>query len=544
MNTPTHRDSHPDDLDDAFARRLRSRLDADVWDLPEAGGPAAAVSRARTRHRNRRAVLASAAVFAVVAASSQAFTGDPGEADLATAPEGIVVDESLTFDWTTTNDGLSMVSSHAAGDAGLYALSTAAGTRDEDYPDGDAPRAMYRLTEEGSWTPIPFEGEDPNVGAVSERAGTLYALSTGTATISDPARPVGSISTDGGQSWASVPLEEATPPSDDVAWTVHYTLDITSTSEHTLAIVSAVIGLPYEDLFPELYDENSDGEFHTQITDAGVDLVRADGDAQGDERRLAEEAGADGGTIAPSPDPEASAADGDVVRTVTWSDLGVNGPQDLVSQRRAYLADGDDWRPVDAPIEGGASGGIVQVDAVSDAFLLTVTDFAPVDQASHAAYRSLDGQDWVPVGVPTSTDGSGELLAGEDALLHLGYGPDGQELQVSRDLGATWVPLDLRSLDPALSGFSDQHFVIGGAGPLGVALMIAEPEQDSRRFLLFSKDLERWSVSNLAEIVPNRAYFERPLVGTDRIVLPGHTGDGEKGSPERTITLSGVPRRT
>lgn len=534
MNAPTHHTPHHDDIDDPFARRLRSRLDAEVRDLPDAGGPDAAVSRGRARRRNRRAILASAAVFAVVAASSQAFTGDPGEADLATAPQGVEIDESLTFDWTVTDDGLSMANQYTAGDAGLYALSTGAGTRDEDFPEGDAPRAMYRLADDGTWVPIPLEGDDPNVAVVSDRGGSLYALSTGTAT-SSGGSPLGSISTDGGSTWSSVPLETATAPNDSVSWGLWYQLDLASTADHTLAVVTGHVQVPYQDLFPELDAPNHD--LTTEFTDDGIDLVRMSDNGP-------EEADPDG-TQPDEPAATPAGAD-DVVRTVRWSDLGISGAEDLTIQRWTYAVENGSWTEISTPAAATpASGTYINLDAVGDQFLLSIESYTDDEDSTIEAYRSRDGEEWVSVGRP----GYGQLLPAGDSLLYLGHGADGDTtdmVQLSRNLGATWEPLDLAALDPSLGDMPDDSYVLhASAGPLGVAVLVVRAEEQPQPpKMLFSTDLQKWSVTDLAEVVPAGGYTGDVIVGTDRVVVLGHTNAGEPGSPERSATMVGVPRRT
>lgn len=528
MNSPTDHDHDPD-----FSRRLRARFDVELADLPAGSGPEAAVARAHSRRRNRRTVLASVAAVAVIAgASTQALGDDPGEADLATASQNAVVDDALTFDWTTTEGGLSHAQELSAGDSGLYALSTAPGTRYEDHPDG-APRAMYRLADDGSWTPIELEGDDPNVATVSEREGTLYTLSTGAATSEAAARPQASVSTDGGENWSSVPLQEANPPSDEIAWRLSYNLDLASTTENTVALVSARIDVPYEDLFPELFEDEANG-YTTETTADGIALLRY---AEG---RAIDESGAPMRADGPAPTTAAAGDENpsEIVRTVPWADLGISGPEDLAPQRWAYVADGDGWTEVPTPVVTKSSDqAATELHAVDGGFVLAVTTYT-TDGAESTAYRSVDGRDWTPVEPPEP----GEMLPAGDALLHIGHDPGQIVVQVSHDSGITWNPLDLASLDPSLADLSDEAYVWARSGPLGVAVLVGEPGVDDSTKMLFSTDLQRWSVSELGTIVPG-ANLGDVLVGTDRVVVFGHTDRGQPGSPERTATVVGVPRR-
>jgi hypothetical protein len=488
-------------------------------------------------------VFASAAAVAVLAASSYVITNDDGKEEaLQTAAQRAVVDETLGFDWTTTDNGLAFLQASSVGDSGLYALSTAPGTKMEDFPNGDAPRAMYRLTAEGTWAQIALEGDDPAVGKVSERGGTLYALSTGSAGNQD-GRPTGSISTDGGESWSSVPLEAAAPPSTTVPWELHYQLDVESTAERTMAIVNASVAVPYGELFPEILAEDGDGSLTIETTDEGVDLLRVEPAYFEARKRGDIEAPT---TTMPPPkdgaeiqvDPEAPPSE--VVRTVTWAEMGITGLADLTTQTWAYVAEGDDWVEVTRPVPSSPSTNqSAMLDATSDAFVLSVDEVTDNRSSGNFTYRSTDGQSWEPLQTP----GTGQVLTIDDALVQLGSHPDQMTtLQVSRD-GVTWSPVDIAALDPSLDAVhSPNGWIQGHSGPLGIALLVSD-EDGKLRTMLFSTDLERWSVTNLDDVVAEGTSIGQVVVGTDRIVVTGHTNVGEPGSPTRSVTMTGVPRQ-
>jgi hypothetical protein len=506
MNTTPETTHH----DDAFADRLRHRLDAEVGDLPAGRGPAAAAARGRSRRRNRRAALASVAAIALVGGVAQLGPTDPGRADVATAADA-VLDETLQFDWTVTDDGLGNVPSFVAGDAGVYALSTAPRSRLEDHPDGDLPRAMYRLADDGTWAPIALDGEDPAAALVSERGGLLYALSTGTVAGSDGA-PLASASDDGGRTWVSVPLRTAEAPSDDVAWNVYHRLHLASTGDATVALVTARIDPPWQDLFPELDETEHQGYAIERTEDGYVLLERTDGGAEGD-----------------------------VVRTVPWDELGIDGTEDLTPQTFAYVADGAGWTEVPTPLGGlSPDNGSVDLQRLGDALLLTTTEWHGDGASTSTAQRSVDGVTWTPLDGPVA----GQLLAAGDTLVHLSQlGGNEIAVQVSPDGGATWAALDLGALDESLSDLSDDTYVRGASGPLGAAIVVSDPERGSGT-LLFSTDGERWNVTDLAEVAPDGSWLEQVIVGTDRLVLLARTTTGAPASPERSATLVGVPRRT
>jgi hypothetical protein len=234
------------------------------------------------------------------------------------------------------------------------------------------------------------------------------------------------------------------------------------------------------------------------------------------------------------------APEGEVVRTVSWADMGITGPADLTTQTWAYVAEGDDWVEVTrpAPSEPSASQSST-LDATSDAFVLSVNEATDQRPGGTFTYRSADGQSWEPLQTP----GTGQVLAIDDALVQLGSHPDQMTtLQVSRD-GVTWSPVDIAALDPSMDAVhSPNGWIQGHSGPLGIALLVSD-EDGKLRTMLFSTDLERWSITNLDDVVAEGASIGHVVVGTDRIVVTGHTNVGEPGSPTRSVTMTGVPRQ-
>src|SRR5690606_10999838 len=110
--------------------------------------------------------------------------------------------------------------------------------------------------------------DGPHVAEVSERDGSLYALSTSPET----GAPMGSVSTDGGVSWSTVPLGSIEPPSDVVDWTMAVSFDLASTVDTTVAVVNTRFSLPGEDLFAE--DMAQSGSYTCESTEEGVSLIR------------------------------------------------------------------------------------------------------------------------------------------------------------------------------------------------------------------------------------------------------------------------------
>ena len=151
-----------------FEDTLRDQLHRQAADLPlPEREPGRAVARARARRRNHRVAAgatAVAALLAVAVAPQLAGGGDGDDSLTAGAADegGLPPTGPLTFDWQATEGGLTSVSSTFQTDDGtIYALATGPGVRYEDHPNGDYPRALYRLAEDGTWEAVPLEGERP-----------------------------------------------------------------------------------------------------------------------------------------------------------------------------------------------------------------------------------------------------------------------------------------------------------------------------------------------------------------------------------------------
>jgi hypothetical protein len=148
------------------------------------------------------------------------------------------------------------------------------------------------------------------------------------------------------------------------------------------------------------------------------------------------------------------------------------------------------------------------------------------------SYRSLDAR-----------PGAGAIADG-DSLLAIDHPEDRPPIQSTSSDGAAWSPLDISTLDPALADLPPNTYFYTVSGPLGDALLIARPPVDGGRqsqLLLFSPDLERWSFTDLDDVVADGTKVDDVLVGADRIGLLGHTDTGPEDGPLRFQTLTGTP---
>lgn len=530
MNTPHDHETDPDD----FEARLRRGLQSTTIDLPAARGPAAAANRAHERSRRRRTAVVSVAAVALVGGlAAPSLIGDEGDTGVNTNIAAPIDADGPELDWRVGDDGLSRVPSADEGTDGFYALSTAPGTTYDEYPNGDAPRALYRWSD-GVWQPIELDGDDPNVAKVSERDGTLYALSTA----ADTGAPVGSVSTDGGESWTPVPLDGIEPPSDDVAWTMSVGIELASTADTTIAVVSTRFAPPGDDLFDELGGDPQPGHgYYWHTSEAGVELVEYSENLEESSESVLDGSG---------PATDAEGADDDteetetVVRTIPWSELGVAGIE-ATSSVTTYRADGDVWSPIsDGPAPGIGSGSLTSTDS---GFLVETNGS---ESASAQVFHSTDGAAWHPVSTPEGDRDT--VLAPDGSLLSVdgaGASIDGYPVSVSTDLGASWSPIDLSSLAPDMAGAVEVS-VRASSGPLGVALFVHNFDgEDPSSRLLFSTDLQSWTVTDLDVLLPeDTPYLVEVLIGTDHIILQAAgPSDPDDGEPGPTATLVATPVR-
>jgi hypothetical protein len=538
----------------SFEEMLRDQLQRDAGAVPlPRRDPDDAADRARRRRRRRRAGRAAAAGVAAAVAAAAAvppmLPDSPDSLSMAgPGSSGLVPTGPLELDWRSGTGGLSNVRTAFQDDAGVvYALSTGPGAREADHPEGGLPRALYRLTDEGTWEPLVLDGERPRAVDVASGGGLLHAVSTGPASGGEGTSPRLSTSADGGATWSSQEVAPVPPPSTVVPWHRISTMSVESDGATTLALVTTSFFPDVETVFPELADADADhgpgpgeGEgggdstFVTRSVEAreeGLALVEREGSGTVVRREGAQAAG-DPGRL-PTEPPQAAAAreaevegeaEGEVVRVVPWADLGVDGPEALGGRAQLFRQAGDRWEP--AEIAGGAFGSLTGAELVVAGDRFVATGWSRVEGRT-VVLASTDGTSWSPLPLP----GEGPVVSVGPVLVQ----HEGTVLQVSADGGATWRPVDL-----AGAGLPPDSVVLEiDGGPLGLAMVVA---RDDRLDLVASGDLIDWTVTPLAEVVGTDEVGEATVVvGEDRIVVtaapPGDAAEGD------SVTAVGTPRR-
>ena len=551
----------------SFEQKLRDHLstEASSLALPDRA-PERAAGRAAQRRRTRRATVAAVAGTAVlagaVAVSPQLLDGDDEPAtDVAIAApgaEGLVPTGPLDLSWRATDAGLSDFTTHYVDDDGrLFALSTSPGARWEDFPDGDVPRTLYRLGEDGTWDEVPMEGDRPDAIDMSGDDGLLYAISTG------PGEGGGvvarlSASSDGGDTWATEDLTAPEVAVDPELWTSSRTMSVETLNGQTLALVSTTWMPDLAAIFPEMANMDPAVYYTVENREEGLVLVRStftEGTgAWGDPSIVAPTTtAAPDATIAPDATGRAAEMTGEAtgevqmsppedVRTVPWSEVGAEGIEATEPQVQVYRRAGEAWEEL--PEVAAGFQGLVGAQLVTSGDRFVVSGYAPETVAAlptaemppATALASPDGVTWTPLTVPL--DGT---LTSVGAALFV-TNSAGDQAQVSSDGGVTWSEVDL-----AAAGVRDGQGVMGiGGGPLGVALTIGDTANWEARSLAVSGDLADWTVTPIADVFggdfPAGAGVSTPVVGDDTIALTRSVVI-EEGQPAESVTVVGTPAR-
>jgi hypothetical protein len=568
-----------------FEDTLRDQLRRQAADLPlPEREPARAVARARARRRHHRVAVGAttvAALLAVAVVPQLAGGGGDGDDSLTAGPAdggaGLPLTGPLAFDWQATDGGLTSVTSAFQTDDGtIYALATGPGVRYEDHPNGDYPRALYRLAEDGTWEAVPLEGERPDAVDVTTAGGLLYAVSTGPDGNGGYA-PQLSTSADGGDTWTVEDVGALAPPSDVIPWLKSSTTAIESNGDTTLALVSTSFRPNQEEVFPQLREPDAYIRYQAEARPEGFALldvtrgvaatvpedmaadVRARIAAAAAEAGLANEdsstwtAGGPTTTAPPSTDPtttvppseleativppaEGPPPDGsspfsgaEVVQLVPWADLGVSGIEALGGHHQVFQRTDDGWAQLDA---SGLPADLLGLELTAAGDRFVATGYA-MRTGETTAYTSSDGVTWAPVASPDP-----RVVGVGSALVSLPY--DGTVLHVSPDGGASWSEVDL-----AAFGLAPGSFVVDAdAGPLGLALVTALFNGAPGSQLVVSGDLVDWTVTPMEEVLGTAGELaSKVVVGADRVVVTASTAPADPTALPGTLTAVGTPVR-
>ena len=504
----------------SFEESIRDHLqrEADAVRLPRRE-PDRAVADARSRRRRRLAAVGAGAVVAVVAVAAgvAAVPGGDGDGDgddRADVAVGIDLADvvpatgPLAFDWQAAGDGLySVRTSFQAADGTVYALSSGPG-----YLRSDADRAsaaLYRLGDDGVWQPVDLEsGGRPFALDVTANGDALYAVSTGPGAGADDRVTHLSTSTDGGDTWAIDDLAPVAPPS-DLAWEEFESFSVETVGDTTIALVTTTFYLDFEASFPDLADDY----FAMEPDEDGILLMPAEGTP-----------GMDG-----EPPPGS--------RTLTWAELGVNGPDALVVHQ-VMRNTGSGWEPVEAT---GLPADVGSLGTAGGKFVAQGSEHGTVS-------TSDDGVAWAPLPLPQPEDDENLMDANYDvrsfgaALVAIETrwpmvmeGMAETRVLVSADAGSTWRPVDLAAAGIPLGSYISSI----ESGPLGVVLVARPTHEDP--VLVVSGDLVDWTATPVADIAgPDAVWNVDVTVGADRIVVTSTERPPDAVTPVGSRTVVGT----
>jgi hypothetical protein len=481
------------------------------------------------------------AVATAAAVAAPPLLRDTDDASVISSASGsdLIPTGPLDLDWQVAEGGLSDLRSTFQDDEGaVFALSTGPGVRYEDHPEGDYPRALYRLGEDGTWQPLPLDGERPRASDVSGTGGLLYAISTGPASGGDGVVARLSTSEDGGQTWTSEDITPVDPPSAAVEWRRSSTMAVESNASTTVALVTTSFYPDQEELFPELAAEDHAGEYlGVEYRDEGLVLVRyselgpepgAGTDATVPPTELVDAEAASDGRVLSS-----DAIRGEDLRTIPWSDVGVDGPQAMAPQHQLFRRTGDAWELLPTAATGFEGLEWFELGVAGDR--IVATGWAPgAEQSAPTVLTSSDGMSWSAVSAPAE----GRVVGVGPALVNVPW--SGAVIHVSGDAGATWSEVDL-----AGAGVDPGSVILeADGGPLGLALVLGREEDSTARQLAVTGDLADWTVTPLADIVGSDGrMFAAPFVGEDRIVVVASLPSDDPSLPTVTKTAVGTPVR-
>jgi hypothetical protein len=535
-----------------FEDTLRDQLRRDAGAVPlPAREPERAVARARTRRR-RRTVAAGVAATAALVAALAPLVGDGGGRDRVDMPYANTLPRTgpLDFDWSRAEGGLGyMNSSFQADDGTVYALSTAPGVRWEDHPAADLPMALYALADDGTWQPAALDGDRPDAMGMSTAGGLLYAVSTGTAANGDGRVSRLSSSTDGGDTWTTEDVPAPPPPTDAAPLSLSASLSIESVGSTTVAVINTSYYLDYAELFPQLdtdggvgltIEERAEGPTLVRLPEGTLpdgEIARAEAETTEAEAALTWTSSDPTTTVPPepgapmpaspteTPEPPTSLPPGEVVQTIPWSDLGLEGPGDLGPQHQVLRWEDGAW----VPLEGDPFDGLQSVLLVESGDRFVATAFGPT--AGESVLTSDDGLAWSPVTPP----GGGEVVGIGGALVSVDY--EGAIARVSTDAGASWSDVDLTTAGVA----PGSYLLEASSGPLGLALVFGA--QDQAPQLVVTGDLVDWTVVPVADVVgTDQIATARVIVGADRLVVTA-TQPADVGQIPASLTAVGTPVR-
>jgi hypothetical protein len=560
----------------SFEDDLRTTLQSEAGDLDLRGRGATEVMHLarRRQHRARRVgAVAAVGVLGVGVVGAIAARRTDGVAVTSVADQVDLPDVGpLELSWQRATGGITggtQGEPRFTEDAGaLYALSTAPGAR---YPEDGSTLdpALYRLADDGTWVVASTDGAVPMVDLAADGS-VLYAIGTAPGSGAVGYDSVLSSSVDGGATWAPTSIAPVAPPSTVVAWRSWSSLAIERVPGATVAVVSTVFSPPQSLVDQAVAAAGAEaGQYHAEITDAGIEVVAYVPDGVVGEKGRANDPAP---TTAPPADPPRSGAavptppgtvmtpygptDGTtvsaeptdeqirsktvesrtVLTSIPWAEIGLTGRGDLTATQVLVEREGA-WVPVDSSALADLSVTGLTV-AGQD---LVVHGWVDGGQAQQALWSS-DGLTWYPVAVGEDSriGGLGNVWVDLPAKC-CGGAP---VVRGSVDRGASWTTIDLGAVDGRLASASVTSFDSGALGLAAIAVDHGDEAGDPVSYLVTTRDLRNWTVTPLAEVTGSASAGAAVHVGADRIVVTASEGYvADSTVLPASVTAIGTPVR-
>lgn len=389
--------------------------------------------------------VAAIAVVVVGVAVMRPSAEAAGNDDLAqvAAADAVLSLGNATFDWEVGPAALSWATSTATSDGVAYVLSTAPGTRWEDFPNGNVPEAIYVSTDGANWNSRPTGGTW--VSSIAAADGLLYAVGTAPGASAETMTLQVGMSADQGASFelTQLPLGGSGP--------AHVQANVVAGDAGVLALASHTLMLdPWVLLPPEALE----GDANAFTVDDGIAVF---GSA---DLATVEQACYGGGDCQ-------AAIDDHATYFATWEELGIDAAaanSGGITTRTAYLSsDGKNFEEVDYPLPEGW---------IDRSFNLDGTTVVSVSGNMSQMLASEDLVTWQPIDVDVGAGWISDIgKVGDEYVVAGQTQMGGPVVYRSDDLFGDWVEVPFADLVPALDlGSGNTWMTTAAVGPSGVVL--------------------------------------------------------------------------
>lgn len=528
------------------------------------------IARGRARRARKTRVMSGVTALALVAgAATMMSLRDGGNTPVNTQPALSQGDAGLHWEVQSTADGLGMSGPGVNGSGPYYALSTAAGTADVNKPRPS--RVVWRSDDGIEWTAASTLGKDLYLSDLSPSDGRVYAVGTAPAQAGTKRRGdlVAGWSDDGGKTFnkKALPIDWAAMESKSTSVSLLDT-QVASTGKGTVVVANVQAALDVPHLLPSGVTA-PDG---WATTATGVDILGPEKNGSdycppGTTNDKAELEGANNAKRAgmisdrnadlpkqrevepgwcfnkDNPDSGGQSVSPQemrgVVRSLTWSDLGVSGDTEAAASKHVFgffaPAGSTEFERVDL---GNARTDSVFLDADDAGFNVFASGITyGSSPAGSTDLHSVDGKNWTSVAGPSDLSWISAAGTVEGTRTVIGDSSTGAVLARSNGSGG-WVVTPLSSV--VESNGKAVHALSAGVGGLGIVVALM-PETDNAvppTILAFSRDGVTWENHPAEELADKTVGVPlRIVVSGQRAVVAFSGGSAKEGEAPKPQTI-------